>query len=61
MAEKYLVRVWAGARSSTTAVTFDDLRVDNYTSASVGIDALPLTSSVIRVHIHRGDFLGQRA
>ena len=36
-------------------------RVDNYTSASDGIDALPPTSSVIRGHIHRGAFLVHRA
>ena len=61
LAERYLVRVWAGARSTTTAETFDQLRVDNYTSASAGIDALPPTSSVIRGHIHRGAFLVHRA
>ena len=57
LTEKYLVHVWAGARSSTTAVTFDDLRVENYTSASAGIDALPPTSSVIRGHIKQAAFL----
>jgi hypothetical protein len=57
LAEKYLVRVWAGVRSTVTAETFDQLRVENYTSASAGIDALPPTSSVIRGHIHRGAFL----
>ena len=51
----------AGARSTTTAETFDQLRVENYTSASVGIDALPPTSRVIRGHIHRGAFLVRRA
>lgn len=60
-AEKYLVKVWAGARSTTTAETFDQLRVVNYTSASAGIDALPPTSSVIRGHIHRGAFFVHRA
>ena len=57
LAEKYLVRVWAGVRSNTTAETFDDLRVENYNSARAGIDALPPTSSVIRGHIQRGAFL----
>ena len=53
LAEKYLVRAWAGAASlTTTAETFDQLRVENYTSASVGIDALPPTCSVARGHIH---------
>ena len=47
-AEKYLVRVWAGARSTTTAKTFDDFRLEIYTSGSAGIDALPPTSSGIR-------------
>ena len=45
LAEKYLVRVWAGARSTTTAETFDHLRLENYTSASAGLDCLPPTSS----------------
>ncbi|CAM4574588.1 unnamed protein product [Leuciscus chuanchicus] len=48
LAEKYLVCVWAGARSTTTAKTFDDFRVEIYTSGSAGIDALPPTSSGIR-------------
>ncbi|KAH3837457.1 hypothetical protein DPMN_110847 [Dreissena polymorpha] len=34
LAEKYLVRVWAGARSTTTTETFEHLRLENYTSAS---------------------------
>ncbi|KAH3897519.1 hypothetical protein DPMN_021707 [Dreissena polymorpha] len=34
LAEKYLVRVWAGARSKTAAETFDHLRLENYSSAS---------------------------
>ena len=60
LSEKYLVCVWAGARSSTTAETFDDLRVENYYSASAGIDSLPATSRVIRVHIKQGAFLVHR-
>ncbi|KAH3786936.1 hypothetical protein DPMN_165054 [Dreissena polymorpha] len=44
LAEKYLVRVWAGARSPTTAETFDHLRLENYTSASAGLYCLPPTS-----------------
>jgi hypothetical protein len=51
LAEKYLVRVWAGARSKTNAETFDQLRIESYTSGSIGIDALPPTSSVVRGHI----------
>ncbi len=61
LAEKYLVYVWAGIKSSTTAATFNQLRLDNYTSVSAGIDSLPPTSSLIRGHIHRGDFLVHRA
>ena len=61
LAEKYLVRVWAGARSVTMAETFDQLRAEQYTSASAAIDALPPTSSVIRGHIHRGSYLVNEA
>ena len=61
LAEKYLVHVWAGARSTTICETFDQLRVENYIISSVGIDALPHTSSEIRGHIQRGAFLVHRA
>lgn len=61
LAEKYLVRVWAGDRSTTTTETFDQLRLENYTSASAGIDFLHPTSSVIKGHIRRGAFLVHRA
>ncbi|KAL8622995.1 hypothetical protein ACOMHN_027116 [Nucella lapillus] len=61
LAEKYLVHVWAGVKSRTTAETFNQLRVENYTSATAGIDSLPPTSSVIRGHIHRGAFLVHKA
>lgn len=47
LAERYLVRVWAGVRSATTAETFDQLRMENYTSASDRIDSLPPTSSTV--------------
>ena len=47
LAEKYLIRVWAGVRSNTTAETFDDLKLENYSSARVGIDALPPTSTAV--------------
>ena len=33
LAEKHLVRVWAGARSTTTAEMFDDLTVESYACA----------------------------
>ena len=60
---RYLVHVWAGDRSTTTAheQTFNQLRVEHYTSYRAGIDALPPTSSEIRGHIHRGAFLVNRA
>ena len=61
LADMYLVRVWARARSTTTAHTFNQLRVEQYTSSRAGIDALPPTSSEIRGHIHRGAFLVNRA
>ena len=60
-AEKYLVRVWAGVRSKTTAETFNELRFENYIGDSTGIDSLPPTSSVIRGHIHREAFLIYKA
>ena len=61
LAEKYLVRVWARARSTTTAHTFNQLRVEQYGSSRAGIDARPPTTSEIRGHIHRGAFLVNRA
>ncbi len=61
LAEKYLVHVWAGVKSTTTAETFDQLRFETYTSTSAGIDSLPPTSSVIRGHIHRGAYLVKKA
>ncbi|KAH3734220.1 hypothetical protein DPMN_040659 [Dreissena polymorpha] len=51
LAEKYLVRVWAGARSTTTSETFDHLQLEDYTSASAVLDCLPPTSSVISKEI----------
>ena len=60
MAEKYLVRVYAGVRSSTKAETFDQLRLACYLSG-IGIDTLPPTSSVIRGHIKRGAYLVHQA
>ena len=56
LAEKYLVRVKAGARSSTAKESFDDLRGKMYIT-SFGIDTLPPTTSVIRGHIQRAAFL----
>lgn len=61
LAEKYLVHVWAGARSTTTCDTFDQLRLENYISGKCGLDALPPTSSEIRGHIKRGAYLVHKA
>ena len=60
LAEKYLVRVYAGVRSSTKAETFDQLGLAYYLSG-IGIDTLPPTSSVIRGHIKRGAYLVHQA
>ena len=54
--EEYLVKVWAGAKTTITAKTFNELRLEKYLSGS-GIDLLPPTSSSIRGHIFRGGFL----
>jgi len=54
--EKNLVRACTEARS-TSAATFDQLRLENYASATTGIVALSTTSSVIGGHIHRAAFL----
>ena len=60
-AEKYLLRFWAVARSTTTAETFNQLRVEHYTTSSNGIDALPHRSSEIRGHIQGGAFRVNKA
>lgn len=60
-AEKYLVQVWTGVRSTTHALTFNQLRVEKYCSATAGLDSLPPTSSVIKGHIHRGAYLAYNA
>ncbi|KAH3834838.1 hypothetical protein DPMN_108171 [Dreissena polymorpha] len=60
LAKKYLVRVWAGARSTKTAETFYHRRLENYTSACARLDCLPPTSSVIEGHIRRGALLIHR-
>ena len=52
MAERFLVRVWAWARSRTVASTFDELRHKIYMSpAFKGLELLPPTSSVICGHL----------
>ena len=59
--EKYLVRVWVGARSTTRALIFNHLRVEKYCSAMAGLDSLPPTSSVIKGYILRGAYLAFKA
>ena len=52
LADKYLVRVWAG--STITCETFDQFRAESYLTQTVGIDALPpSTSSEIGGHVQR--------
>lgn len=55
LAEEFLVKVWAGARSETTCRTFSQLRLEEYTSTknAKSLDALPPTSSTIAGHIKR--------
>lgn len=59
--KKNLVCVWAGVRSTTTAETFDELRIENYIAGTTGRDNRPPASSVIRGHTHRGAFLIYKA
>ena len=42
-------------------MTFNELRVERYTSGKTGIDNPPPTSCVIRVHTHRAALLVHRA
>ena len=56
MAEEYLVRVYAGVRSSTKCVTFDEFRLECYLAGN-SLDSLPPTSSVVLGHIRRGSYL----
>ncbi|MES9884561.1 MAG: hypothetical protein ABW185_27265 [Sedimenticola sp.] len=58
--EQYLVRLWAGARSSTTVDTFDKLRYDCYLKGK-SLNELPPTSSVICGHIRRCFFVIRNA
>ena len=58
--ERYLVRLWEGARSNTTADTFDDLRYNCYLKGK-SLNELPPTSSVICGHIRRCFFVIRNA
>lgn len=53
MAEKYLVRVWAGVRSKTTAEAFDELRIEKHIVGGPGIDKSFSKGLCHRGHIHR--------
>ena len=62
LAEQYLVLVWHGVRGTTSAKTFDELRVEMYKKSTVvSIDKLPPTSSVIREHLLKGFNLVRKA
>ena len=54
-AENYLVRIWAGARSTSPSYTFDQLRLEQHTAAKPAkpLEGLPPTSSVMAGHIIR--------
>ena len=51
--EEYLVKCWHGARSKTTAKTFDELRLHVKSTKIIGLDQFPPTSSVICGHLRR--------
>ena len=55
--EEYLVKVYAGARATPIARSFDGLRLEKYVSGKVVINELPPTSGVVQAHIRRGVFL----
>ena len=61
LAERCLVRAWAGVMSTTTGKTFNQLRVDYYTSSIAGINDLHPTNRDNRGYIHRGSFPVNRA
>ena len=54
-AENYLVRIWAGARSTSPSYTFDQLRLEQHTAAKPAkpLEGLPPTLSVMAGHIIR--------
>ena len=61
LAEEFLVKTYSGVKSKTQSKTFDELRLEKYIGGNSGIDALPLTSSVMKGHIHRSVLLVYRA
>ncbi|KAH3719440.1 hypothetical protein DPMN_062275 [Dreissena polymorpha] len=60
LAEKYLVRVWAGAQIDDNCGNILPSPTREIYPASVGLDCLPPESSVIKGHIRRGAFLIHR-
>ena len=61
-AETYLVKVFATARTTTKAHTFDELRLEQYLGTKTGktIGSLPPSSSVIHGHLRRAFFVIRR-
>ena len=59
LAEEYLVKVWTGVLSKTSALSFDQLRIEFYNTVSLNM--LPPTSAVMRGHILRGFYLIRKA
>ena len=52
LAEEYLVKVMAGVSAKPRSKTFDEYRLEKYTSSShSGLSDLPPTSTAIRAHI----------
>ena len=45
LAGEFLVKGWAGVRSTTQCKTFDEFRLERYIGGNSGIDTLPPTSS----------------
>ena len=57
LAGEYLVKVMAGINAKPRSKTFDDYRLEKYTSGSQsGLSDLPPTSTAIRSHIHRAAY-----
>ena len=50
-----------GPCGTTSAKTFDELRVEMYNKSTVSLDKLPPTSSVMRQHLIKGFNLVRRA
>ena len=55
LAEEYLVKVWAGARTKVISRSFDLLRLAEYTNSKEAkpLESLPPTSSSVNLHLKR--------